>query len=220
LIFLLFIGVSLLMKYRHYSLFFSQTYILLPVVFTTCSAAFLFIPATFVYLLVVIFCLGSTASALAYVHSRKVLHLHKSSLSEVFQKYTGSSRDRNSRIVDVTQEELHCCGVRNYTDWLDSSWFNKTAGDAVPHSCCNSTFLSCKGSVYQPWQLYHQVDKTASIMFIMWACLLGFLTEISSLACWSLCKVAENEKHVLLPASLETVGLKGCCFTPWQRHRY
>uniref|UniRef100_A0A3B5M443 Uncharacterized protein n=1 Tax=Xiphophorus couchianus TaxID=32473 RepID=A0A3B5M443_9TELE len=147
-------GVSLLMKYRHYSLFFSQTYILLPVVFTTCSAAFLLftgflgtwlslrdsrcLQGLFVYLLVVIFCLGSTASALAYVHSRKVLHLHKFGFRH--------SVSQNSRIVDVTQEELHCCGVRNYTDWLDSSWFNKTAGDAVPRSCCNSTFLSCKGS--------------------------------------------------------------------------
>ncbi|PWA29721.1 hypothetical protein CCH79_00008036, partial [Gambusia affinis] len=172
-------GVSLLMKYRHYSLFFSQTYILLPTVFTICSGAFLLftgflgtwlslrhsrcLHGLFVYLLVVIFCLGSTASALAYVHSRK-LDSDTASLSEVFQKYTGSSQDRNSRIVDVTQEQLHCCGVRNYTDWLDSSWLNKTGGDAVPHSCCNTTFLSCKGSLYQPWQLYHQVDKAASIM--------------------------------------------------------
>ncbi|XP_043998988.1 tetraspanin 37 isoform X2 [Gambusia affinis] len=193
-------GVSLLMKYRHYSLFFSQTYILLPTVFTICSGAFLLftgflgtwlslrhsrcLHGLFVYLLVVIFCLGSTASALAYVHSRK-LDSDTASLSEVFQKYTGSSQDRNSRIVDVTQEQLHCCGVRNYTDWLDSSWLNKTGGDAVPHSCCNTTFLSCKGSLYQPWQLYHQGCQVKVEMafqfilrFIMWTSLLGFLTEV------------------------------------------
>lgn len=114
-------GASLLMKFRHYSLFFSQTYILLPVVFTFCSAVFLIgtgflgtwlslkdsrclqglvrlsltslwvnvcireiclhvlkdFLLQFVYLLVVIFCVGSTACALASVQSRKVPHHHK-----------------------------------------------------------------------------------------------------------------------------------------------
>ncbi|XP_054894814.1 tetraspanin 37 isoform X2 [Poeciliopsis prolifica] len=176
------------------------TYILLPVVFTTCSAAFLLftgflgtwlslrdsrcLQGLFVYLLVVIFSLGSTASALAFAHSRK-LDSDTASLSEVFQKYTGSSQDRNSRLVDVTQEELQCCGVRNYTDWLDSSWLNETGGDAFPHSCCNTTFLLCTGSVNQPWQLYHQGCQVKLEMafqfilkFIMWTSLLGFLTEV------------------------------------------
>ncbi|KAM4724619.1 tetraspanin 37 [Anableps anableps] len=193
-------GVSLLMKYRHYSLFFSQPYIFLPAVFTICGAAFLLgtgflgtwlsfrdsrcLQGLFVYLLVVIFCVGSTASALAYVHSRK-LDSETASLSEVFQKYTGSSHDRNSQTVDATQEELQCCGISNYTDWLDTSWFNKTGGNAVPRSCCNTTFFLCKGSVDQPWQLYHQGCQMKLEMafqfilrFIMWGFLLGFLTEV------------------------------------------
>uniref|UniRef100_A0A3P9P3H8 Tetraspanin 37 n=1 Tax=Poecilia reticulata TaxID=8081 RepID=A0A3P9P3H8_POERE len=160
-------GVSLLMKYRHYSLFFSQTYILLPVVFTICSAAFLLFTGflgTWLSLRDSRCLQGLVRFIPATVGKCMSLDSDTASLNEVFQKYTGSSQDRNSRIVDITQEELHCCGVRNYTDWLDSSWLNKTGGDAVPRSCCNTTFLLCKGSLYQPWQLYHQVDKTASIM--------------------------------------------------------
>uniref|UniRef100_A0A3Q2EAJ4 Tetraspanin n=1 Tax=Cyprinodon variegatus TaxID=28743 RepID=A0A3Q2EAJ4_CYPVA len=220
-------GIYLLMTHRHYSLFFSQNYIILSAVFTLCSAAFLLctgflgtwlslkdsrcLQGLFVYLLVVIFCLGSTASALAYVHFRKVFLLYKSSyfflikkqkfnfsslslfqmgsetasLSEVFEKYTGSSQDINSQTVDATQKELQCCGVSNYTDWLDTSWFNHTGGKLFPRSCCNSTFVSCTGSVNQYWQLYSEgcqikVEETFKFIlsFIMWSCLLGFLTEL------------------------------------------
>ncbi|XP_047201817.1 tetraspanin 37 isoform X3 [Girardinichthys multiradiatus] len=220
-------GVYLLMKYRHYSLFFSQTYILLPAIFTLCSAAFLVLTGflgtwlslrdsrclqglvrlslslwelgclqeiclhvlkhfllQFVYLLVVIFFLESTASALALVHSRK-LDSETAPLSKVFQNYTGSSQDINSRAVDATQQELQCCGVSNYTDWLDTSWFNQTGGKLVPRSCCNATFHSCTGSVEQPWQLYPQGCQVKLEMafqfilsFIMWCALLGFLTEV------------------------------------------
>ncbi|XP_036006924.1 tetraspanin 37 [Fundulus heteroclitus] len=193
-------GVYLLMKYRHYSLFFTQTYILLPVAFTLCSAALLLgtgflgtwlslrdsrcLQGLFVYLLVVIFCLGSTASALAYVQSRK-LDTETASLGEVFQNYTGSSRDINSRAVDATQEELQCCGVSNYTDWLGASWLNQTGENLVPRSCCNTTFPSCDGNVDEPWKLYHQgcqgkLEMTFQFIlrFIMWGSLLGFLTEV------------------------------------------
>ncbi|XP_015243281.1 PREDICTED: tetraspanin-3-like [Cyprinodon variegatus] len=193
-------GIYLLMTHRHYSLFFSQNYIILSAVFTLCSAAFLLctgflgtwlslkdsrcLQGLFVYLLVVIFCLGSTASALAYVHFRK-MGSETASLSEVFEKYTGSSQDINSQTVDATQKELQCCGVSNYTDWLDTSWFNHTGGKLFPRSCCNSTFVSCTGSVNQYWQLYSEgcqikVEETFKFIlsFIMWSCLLGFLTEL------------------------------------------
>lgn len=54
--------------------------------------------------------------------------------------------------------QLQCCGVHDYKDWLETSWFNRTGGHSVPHSCCNSTFSSCNGTVEQPWELYAQVD--------------------------------------------------------------
>uniref|UniRef100_A0A3Q2PP00 Tetraspanin 37 n=1 Tax=Fundulus heteroclitus TaxID=8078 RepID=A0A3Q2PP00_FUNHE len=113
------------------------------------------------------------------------LDTETASLGEVFQNYTGSSRDINSRAVDATQEELQCCGVSNYTDWLGASWLNQTGENLVPRSCCNTTFPSCDGNVDEPWKLYHQgcqgkLEMTFQFIlrFIMWGSLLGFLTEV------------------------------------------
>ncbi|XP_070835559.1 tetraspanin 37 [Chaetodon trifascialis] len=192
-------GVYLLMKYRQSNLFLSHTYLTLPAVFALASAAFLVatgcfgswlslrdstcLQGLFVYLLVLIFCLESTASALAYFHSTK-LDSDVAPLSGVFQKYTGSSQDANSRAIDVMQEELQCCGVHDYKDWLETSWFNCTGGLLVPRSCCNSTFSSCNGTVDQPWQLYTQgcqvklqVALQFVLSFIIWGSLLVFLLE-------------------------------------------
>lgn len=193
-------GVYLLIKYKQNSLFFSHTYITLPAGLALCSAVFLvtsgcfgtwlnlrdstFKQGLFVYLLVLVFCLESTATALAYFHSTK-LDLDIAPLRGVFQKYTGSSQDPNSRAVDITQEKLQCCGVHDYRDWLETSWFNQTGGLLVPRSCCNSTFPSCNGTVDQPWQLYEkgchvklEMALQFVLSFIIWGSLLVFVVEV------------------------------------------
>ncbi|MFT7808806.1 tetraspanin-3-like [Arapaima gigas] len=74
----------------------------------------------------------------------------------MFQNYTGHSQDPDSNPVDAIQEELQCCGVCNYTDWLNTPWFNQTGRLQVPHSCCNSVFLNCSGALDHPELLYLQ----------------------------------------------------------------
>ncbi|XP_036981245.1 tetraspanin 37 isoform X1 [Acanthopagrus latus] len=194
-------GVYLLMKYRQSSLFFSHTYITLPAIFALSSAAVLVVTGClgswlslkdstclqglFVYLLVLVFCLESTASALAYFQSTQV-DSEIAPLRGVFQKYAGSRQDPNSHAVDATQAELQCCGVHDYKDWLDTSWFNRTGGHSVPHSCCNSTFTSCNGTLDQPWKLYTQGCQMKLEMvfqfvlsFIIWGSPLVFVVEIA-----------------------------------------
>lgn len=193
-------GVYLLMKYRHSSLFIAQAYITMPALFALTSAAVLLatgclcsrlsmrdspcLQGLFVYLLVVVFCLESTALALAYFHSVK-MGSDIAPLSEVFQKYTGSSQDANSRAVDATQEELQCCGVNDYRDWLETTWFHQTGGLEVPHSCCNTTFPSCNGTLDLPEQLYAEgchlkLEKALQYVlnFIIWTSPLVFLLEV------------------------------------------
>ncbi|XP_039993008.1 tetraspanin 37 isoform X3 [Xiphias gladius] len=188
------------MEYRQSSCFFSHIYITMPAILALASAALLlasgclgswlsirdstFLQGLFVYLLVVVFCLESMASALAYFHSTK-LYSEIASLSGVFQNYTGSSQDSSSQAVDTTQKQLQCCGVHNYRDWLQTSWFNQTGGRYVPHSCCNSTFTSCKGTLDQPWQLYTQGCQVKLEMalqfvlsFIIWSSPVVFLVEL------------------------------------------
>jgi tetraspanin-7 len=36
--------------------------------------------------------------------------------------------------IDLLQENVHCCGLNNYTDWFTSNWANKSTN--VPESCC------------------------------------------------------------------------------------
>ncbi|XP_053291024.1 tetraspanin 37 isoform X1 [Pleuronectes platessa] len=191
-------GVYLLMKYWQGSLCFSNAYITMPAILTLASAAFLVasgclgswlslrdsicLQGLFVYLLVVVFCLESTATALAYYHSVK-LDSETASLSGVFQNYTGKSDDPSSRAVDTMQEQLQCCGVHDYRDWLTTSWFNRTGELALPQSCCNSTFLSCNGTVEQ--QIYKQgcqvkLEKALQFVlrFIIWGLPVVFLVEV------------------------------------------
>ncbi|KAE8290126.1 Tetraspanin-3 [Larimichthys crocea] len=194
-------GLYLLMKYTQNRIFFSDAYITLPAICAFASAVVLVVSAFvgswlslrdsmclqgwFVLLLVLVFCLESTASALAYFHTKN-LDSEIAPLSGMFQKYTGSSQDANSRAVDAAQEELQCCGVHDYKDWLETSWFNRTGGHSVPHSCCNSTFSSCNGTVEQPWELYAQgcqvkleMSIRSVLTYIIWGFPLVFLVEVA-----------------------------------------
>uniref|UniRef100_A0AAZ1X971 Tetraspanin 37 n=1 Tax=Oreochromis aureus TaxID=47969 RepID=A0AAZ1X971_OREAU len=105
--------------------------------------------------------------------------------SGVFENYTGSSEDSNSRSVDALQEELKCCGVKNYTDWLETTWFNKSGGLRFPHSCCNVTFPTCNGTVHQPWQIYTQGCQEElwkiiqfALKMVIWSSLLVYVVEV------------------------------------------
>ncbi|KAF7659867.1 hypothetical protein LDENG_00291780 [Lucifuga dentata] len=193
-------GVYLLLKYKQSSLFFSHSSIILPAVFALASAALLlvsgcfifclatrestFLQGLFVYLLVVVFCLESTASALAYFHSGQ-LDSEIAPLSGVFNKYTGSSQNPTTHAVDALQEELQCCGVHDFRDWEETAWFNHSGGLRIPHSCCNITFHSCNATLDQPWQLYPegcQMKLKVAFLFmlklIIWSFPLVLVVEI------------------------------------------
>ncbi|XP_047467776.1 tetraspanin 37 isoform X2 [Mugil cephalus] len=193
-------GIYMLMTFRQNSHLVSQADISLPATLAFISAGLLLftgflgswlshkdsscLQGVFVYMLVVVFCVESTASALAYYHSTKV-DSEMGTISGIFQNYTGSSQDSMSRAVDATQEELQCCGVHGYTDWLETSWFIRTGRLAFPQSCCNTTFTSCNGTVEQPWQLYTQgcqVKLRKAIQFVLSLLIFGtpvvFLVEL------------------------------------------
>ncbi|GAA6223038.1 tetraspanin-6 [Lates japonicus] len=62
-------------------------------------------------------------------------HEIKAKLGTAFENavksYNGT--DNSSAAVDGIQITLHCCGVRNYTDWSETDYF-KAKG--IPVSCC------------------------------------------------------------------------------------
>lgn len=164
------VGVYLWVKCGHNRLFFlPSSYMTLPVFITWATGVLLLVigflgswvgtkdsiclQGLFAYLLLVVFCLGSTASAVALHHANN-LDSEAYPISEMFQSYTGSSQDPFSRAVDDLQASMECCGVHNYTDWYDTSWFRHTGGHTLPLSCCNTAFTSCNGTVSLPDQFY------------------------------------------------------------------
>ena len=57
--------------------------------------------------------------------------------------------------------QLHCCGVDNYTDWLDTKWHAEHKNESYPASCCshkicNYTDGNHSAGTLDP-HLYHQV---------------------------------------------------------------
>ncbi|KAA8581985.1 hypothetical protein FQN60_008725 [Etheostoma spectabile] len=168
-------GVYLLLNYTQSSLFLTHSYIPLPAFLALASAAFLLASG----------CLGFWLSFKDSTFRQGLLESEIAPLRGVFQNYTGNSQDLNSRAVDAAQEELQCCGVHDYRDWLETSWFNRTGGLCVPHSCCNSTFPSCTGAVDQPWQLNAQGCQVKLenrlqfvLSFLIWGSPLVFLVEV------------------------------------------
>ncbi|XP_034418608.1 tetraspanin 37 isoform X2 [Cyclopterus lumpus] len=168
-------GVYLLKNLRQSSVFLSHSYITLPAILALASAAFLLAS----------WGLGFWVSLRDSTFLQGLLDSALAPLSGVFHNYTGRSQDPNSRAVDVTQKELQCCGVHDYRDWVKTLWFNRTGGLRVPHSCCNSTFPSCDGTVDQPGELYSQGCQVKLEMnfhfvlsFIIWYSPVVFLVEI------------------------------------------
>lgn len=59
--------------------------------------------------------------------------------------------------VDFIQETLECCGITNYTDWINTTFFDDT--DRLPSSCCGkSEPNTCLGG-----EIYTKVSEIVSL---------------------------------------------------------
>lgn len=69
-------------------------------------------------------------------------HEIKDTLGIAFNKAVQNYDNTNSssKAVDTIQITLHCCGVKNYTDWSETAFFKD---NGIPVSCCRSNDASC-----------------------------------------------------------------------------
>lgn len=164
-------GSFFLHKYKVYSVLFSSLYIILPAKLAVAGGVILLISgcigcsvsnkkpscghALFVYLLIIVWCIVGTTAVLAY-NTKGKLDADLAPLKDVFQNYSGNSQDPDTKAVNALQRELRCCGVENYTDWLETPWFNHSGKYEVPLSCCNKNFHSCNGTLDSPQLLYNE----------------------------------------------------------------
>ncbi|NXA43745.1 CD63 protein, partial [Eudromia elegans] len=94
---------------------------------------------TFAILLSLIFLVEVAAAIAGYVFKDKVRSVLEQGLQEAVQQYGQDAALREA--VDELQEEFHCCGVANYTDWAAVAPFK--GNDTVPRSCCRVNGTAC-----------------------------------------------------------------------------
>ncbi|CAM4522778.1 unnamed protein product [Leuciscus chuanchicus] len=111
---------------------------------------------------------------------------------------------RESRCGLVT---LHCCGIHNYSDWMNTHWFIESKNNSVPVSCCKPTISNCTGTLMRPGDLYPEgcevlvVKKLKDIMlYVILAALTFAAIQMLGLlcACVVLCRRGHDPAYELL----------------------
>ncbi|KAI1240285.1 hypothetical protein IHE44_0011744, partial [Lamprotornis superbus] len=165
-----YVGAYVINTYKSYDNFLQDKYALLPAVIIICVAVVMFIIGLigccatfresrvglglFLAIILVIFIAEVSAFVLGFVYREKVKTDVQGTMRSVFEKYDGKNPE--STVVDYLQEHLHCCGVKNYSDWTTTQWFNSTGNNRVPLSCCQQEAKNCTGHLDQPQELNRQ----------------------------------------------------------------
>ncbi|XP_061470447.1 tetraspanin-36-like [Rhineura floridana] len=156
-----YVGGYVLNTYKEYGSFLQDKYPLLPAVIIIGVAVVMFIIGligccatiresriglgVFLIIILMIFIAEVSAFVLGFIYRGKVkTELHEPML-RAYKSYDGKTEE--SHIIDYLQQELQCCGVLNYTDWISSQWYNTTRNNSVPVSCCKREFSkkNCTG---------------------------------------------------------------------------
>ncbi|KAM3936528.1 tetraspanin-3-like [Leptodactylus fuscus] len=162
-----FAGYLLISLYTRNKIFFHDYNILLPSGFAVGGSTLLAIngllgikissrgtrcqQGTFMYFIVVLLCILSSGVVLAYVCTHW-LDYELRPMQIAFQQYNGSGIS-----VDTIQTQLHCCGLKNYTDWETTWWYKNSGNYTVPKSCCNVAYSVCFGNIANSNELYLEV---------------------------------------------------------------
>ncbi|KAJ1369204.1 hypothetical protein KIN20_030612 [Parelaphostrongylus tenuis] len=80
--------------------------------------------AAFFVVLVVVFCLELAAAYMAYNKQETIQQYIESSMYDTIRnRYTTDTNYKSA--FDTIQQELECCGVKSYMDWLATNWDRK-----------------------------------------------------------------------------------------------
>ncbi|XP_026198816.1 tetraspanin-36-like [Anabas testudineus] len=96
----------------------------------------------FFWILFVIFTAEVVVLVLSFLCQNKINSEMGKTLNATFSKYDGNDKE----IVDNLQSELKCCGVFNYTSWLNTNW-SASHPNSVPKSCCKNMNGTCNGTL-------------------------------------------------------------------------
>ncbi|NXJ67925.1 TSN3 protein, partial [Rostratula benghalensis] len=133
------------------------------------------------YLLLVLLCLEMSSAILAFFYTVQMPSEMQSTMDYLFYQYNGTqSQGHGSRVVDVVQRKLQCCGVQNYTDWLKAaaaSCHLLAKKTHVPESCCKEEYSHCRGDLGHLEQLFQEgcLKKLEDwfhfvMLYMFWCC--------------------------------------------------
>ncbi|XP_063772000.1 tetraspanin-3-like isoform X2 [Pseudophryne corroboree] len=140
---LLYAVYFIILLYKNYKPFFLDFYILLPSIFAVSGAFFLVVNGL----------LGFKISKKGSRCQQGMLDHELRPMQNAFHQYNDTS---NGITVNKIQNELHCCGLHNYSDWEATSWYKHSGNHSVPKSCCNVAFSSCSGNITESNKLYQE----------------------------------------------------------------
>uniref|UniRef100_A0A3B1J2A1 Tetraspanin n=1 Tax=Astyanax mexicanus TaxID=7994 RepID=A0A3B1J2A1_ASTMX len=195
---LCYVGAYVFITYDDYDHFFEDVYTLIPAVVIIAVGGLLFI----IGLIGCCATIRESRCGLATVEE-EVNH----SIQKVYNEYNGTNSDAPSRAIDYVQRQLHCCGITNYLDWRNTSWFNESRNNSVPLSCCKPNVSNCTGSLSRPGDLYPEgcealvVKKLKEIMmYVIWAALTFAAIQMLGMlcACVVLCRRGRDPAYELL----------------------
>ncbi|NXW83797.1 TSN36 protein, partial [Alopecoenas beccarii] len=198
-------GVVVILMYKNYRCLLQESLLPLPG-WLAVAAALILLPTgiltilisakssryyqgTLMYLLLVLYCLEMSSAVLVQFYSIRVASELKSTLGYLVYRYSGTySQGPDSRAVDEVQRKLQCCGVQNYTDWLQAtvaSWHLQAEKPHVPESCCKVKYSHCRGDLGHPEQIFQEgcLQKLEDqlhfvVLYMFWCCTVLSVLEL------------------------------------------
>ncbi|XP_020827973.1 tetraspanin-36-like [Phascolarctos cinereus] len=162
-----FVGGRFISSFEDFDAFFRDEQILLPaIIIIIVAGVMLFLGVTgcfvtikesqiglrlFLAILLLMFITEAAAFVLGFIYREKVVAEVQENMDELFQTY--GKEKPETEMVDFWQSQFRCCGVKNYTDWVNRDWFNRTGNNSVPQSCCKQEFKNCSGLLSEPQEL-------------------------------------------------------------------
>ncbi|KAM3866734.1 tetraspanin-6 [Diretmus argenteus] len=74
-----------------------------------------------------------------------------------------NATDSRSVAVDTIQRTLHCCGKKNYTDWIDTDYFK---ANGIPASCCTDNTNCSPQTRKDPDKVGKEVYKEGCVSLV------------------------------------------------------
>uniref|UniRef100_A0A8C4NLE1 Tetraspanin n=1 Tax=Eptatretus burgeri TaxID=7764 RepID=A0A8C4NLE1_EPTBU len=109
-------------------------------------------------LLLIIFLLVTIAGVLAFIYQQQLSDELKWHLNNIMvENYNQPGQESVTQSVDKLQQEFHCCGSVNSTDWERSLYVQSSSaeGRKVPDSCCKTKTERC-GIRTHPSNIYRE----------------------------------------------------------------